>query len=132
MLIADGKCRWLIQLHHVFKPIFGSTSIHKVNFFDILRSKKSELDLTVIDFSECNPVVDIWKNKAIENLQYLNSDERAYLPRDDFEELIKLSQLNLTDKVLVNLLFNAQKLSSVLGGCLHQFMHSKCIFCTIN
>ena len=36
----------------VFKALLGSTSSPKVDFFDILRSKWSEHDLTMIDFSE--------------------------------------------------------------------------------
>ena len=84
-----------IILGDVFKAIFGPTSSPNLDFFDILRSKWSELDLTAIDFSECDPVVDIYENNAIQNLQYLNSDESTCLPRGDFEELLKLSLLYL-------------------------------------
>ena len=41
-----------IILGDVFKAIFGPTSSPRVDFFDILRFKWSELDLTAIDFSE--------------------------------------------------------------------------------
>ena len=85
---------------------FGPTSSPKVNLFDILRSKYSKLDLTAFVFSKCDPVVDIYKSKVIQNLQYLNSGESNYLPRDDFEKLLKLSLLYLTSKVLMNSLFN--------------------------
>ena len=49
--------------------------------------------------------MEIYKNKATQNLQHLNSDESTYLPRDDFEKLLKLNLHHLNGQSISELAF---------------------------
>ena len=95
---------WTSCRHHMlegilgdaFKVIFGPTSSPMVNCFGILKSKWPTFNLfsiTRIDDSHqvgMKPV-KIHRQTALQALQKLCSDSSTYLPRDDYEELLKLS-----------------------------------------
>ena len=123
-------------LGDVFKVIFSASSSLKVEFFDILKSKWQTLNLSSTDHSDLTNLgpLDSFKIKAQESLQHLCSDKSTYLPRDDFDELLKLSLLYLEQQSVstVTLRFSAQEHNIVRGGCRHQFTHLRCIFSAVN
>ena len=92
---------------NVFKVIFGPSSSLKVEFFDILKSKWPTLNLSSIDQSDLTNLgpLDSFKHKAQESLQHLCSDESTYLPRNDFDKLLKLSLFYLKQHSVSNFAF---------------------------
>ena len=95
---------WTSCRHHMlevifgdaFKVIIGPTSSPMVNFLGILKSKWPTLNLSSITrIDDSHQVgmepVKIHRQTALQALQKLCSDCSTYLPRDDYEELLKLS-----------------------------------------
>ena len=136
---------WTSCRHHMLevilgdalKVIFGPTSSPMVNFFGILKSKWPTLNLSSITrINDSHLVgmepVKIHRQTALQALQKLCSDSSTYLPRHDYEELLKLSLIHLDRAVLISLCFGVQALSILPTGCLHQFTHLNCIFCKVS
>ena len=96
-----------VILGDVFKVIFGPFCSPKVKFFEILKSKRPTLNLSSIDQSDLTNLgpLDSFKLKAQKSLQHLCSDESTYLPRDDFDELLKLSLFYLEQQSVTNFAF---------------------------
>ena len=94
-------------LEDVFKAIFGPSSSPKIELFDILKSKWPKLNISSIDQSDLINLgpLNSFKLKAQENLQHMCSDESTYLPRDDFDELLKLSLCYLEQQSVSNFAF---------------------------
>ena len=85
-----------VILGDAFKVIFGPTSTPMVNFLGILKLKWPTLNLSSITrIDDSHQVgmepVKIDRQTASQALQKLSSDSSTYLPRDDYEELLKLS-----------------------------------------
>ena len=101
-----------VILGDVFKVVFGPGSSPKVDFFDILKSKWRTLSLSCLDLDESvhtnlEPVdiYNIYKRKAKESLRYLCSDENSHSPKDDYDELLKLSIFYLERQTAINFAF---------------------------
>ena len=144
-LIPAYPLLWTSCRHHMlevilgdaFKVTFGPTSSPMVNSFGILKLKWPTLNLSSITrIDDSHQVgmepVKIHRQTALQPLQKLCSDSSTYLPRDDYEEFLKLSLFYLDKSCLISLCFGVQALGIMPSGCLHQFTHLKCIFCKVS
>ena len=98
-----------VILGDVFKVMLGPGSSPKVDFFDILKSKWPRLNLSSLDLDKSDHTnlepADIHKRKAKESLRFLCSDENSCSPRDDYDELLKLSLFYLERQTAINFAF---------------------------
>lgn len=106
---------WTACRHHMYevvlsgvaKEVFGTSTGPKVEFFDMLKKTWPRLDLErdtmsiKIDENVCKK--DVWTAKVCFD-KLLATDDR-YLPRDDYEELIKLCLIYVEKKSVNNFTF---------------------------